>query len=148
MKKVLLSLIFVVSMFAEFKVGDKIENFILPDQFDNNLTFNSQVKTVIIAFDKDVAVNINDFLKTKDKNFLANHKALFIADISSMPTFVTTMFALPKMRKYPYSVMLIYDDFGKKFNRQENKFTVYKLKDLKIEEILYFSDTKELEKLF
>ena len=148
MKKIVISLMLVLSLWAEFKVGDKIDNFILPDQFDNNLTFNSEVKTIIMAFEKDIAVDINDFLKDKDKKFLINNSAIFVADISSMPGFVTTLFALPKMRKYPYSVMLIYDEFGEKFNIQDDKFTIYKLKDSKIEEILYFEDTKELEKVF
>jgi hypothetical protein len=65
-----------------------------------------------------------------------------------MPSFVTSFFALPKMKKYPYSLMLIYDDFGKKFNIKDEMFTVYKLNNLKVEEILYFKDTKNLDSIF
>lgn len=144
MKKILLSLMLVVSLFAEFKVGDKIEDFTLPDQFDNNITFNSDIKTIIMTFEKDVAVGVNDFLKTKDKEFLIKNSTIFIADISSMPSFVTSMFALPKMRKYPYSVGLIYDEFGEKFNIQDEKITIYKVNQNEIKEILFIDDIKKV----
>jgi hypothetical protein len=148
MRVILVSLIFIISLFAEFKVGDTMESFTLPNQFDNNMTLNSETKVVLMAFEKDMSVEINEYLQTKDKEFLNNNNAIFIADISSMPSFVTSFFALPKMKKYPYSLMLIYDDFGKKFNIKDEMFTVYKLNNLKVEEILYFKDTKNLDSIF
>ncbi|MCW8822400.1 MAG: hypothetical protein OQK45_09230, partial [Sulfurovum sp.] len=50
-------------------------------------------------------------------------------------SFITSMFALPKMKKYPFSVILINDDFGNQFNRQEGKVTIYTLKNNKIQSI-------------
>ncbi len=51
------------------------------------------------------------------------------------------------MKKYPFSVMLINDDFGKQFNSTEGKITVYKLKKNKIEEIIFLTP-EEFPKFF
>lgn len=138
----------IVSLWAEFKVGDKIESFKLPDQFENSITFNSEIKILIVVFEKDTSTIVNEFLKERDREFLKINSAIFVADISAMPSFVATMFALPKMRKYPYSVALIYDKFGEQFNMQAKSITVYRLKNSKIEDILYLKSLKELEKIF
>ncbi len=64
-----------------------------------------------------------------------------------MPSFISSLIALPKMKKYPFSVMLINDDFGKQFNQLEDKITVYQLKDHKIKAIRFLTP-EELPLLF
>jgi hypothetical protein len=57
------------------------------------------------------------------------------------------MFALPNMKKYSFSVMLIKDDSGKQFDKREGKVSVYILKNKKITAIK-FIDPKRLGRLF
>jgi len=133
----LISLLLTGSLFADFKVGDKLPTITLLDQFDKEFSVEAKDRLLIMAFEKDISVVVNEYLKTKPGTYLASHNAKYISDISSMPSFITSMFALPKMKKYPFSVMLINDDFGEQFNTQEGKITVYTLKKNKIIEIRY-----------
>jgi len=143
MRLFLVSVLFITSLFAELKVGDSFPQITLPDQFDNNLSVSKEDKYILMTFEKDISVEIKDFLMTKEKGFLENNNVKFVSDISSMPGFVTTMFALPKMRKYPFSVMLIYDeDEGKRFNAQEERITLYKLDNMKITDIKYVTSAE------
>jgi len=140
MKQLLLiSLLFTGSLFADFKVGDTLPEIKLEDQFEQEFKVDDTDTLLIMAFEKDLSVVVNEYLKQQPKSFLETHHAKYISDISTMPSIITTMFALPKMKKYPFSVMLINDDFGKQFNSIEGKITIYKLKNHKIEEILFFS---------
>jgi len=143
----LVSLFFAGTLMADFKVGDGLPGITLPDQFDKNYNIRADDTTLIMAFEKDVSVGVNEYLKIKPGNFLPQHHAKYISDISSMPGIITSMFALPKMKKYPFSMLLIYDDFGKKFNRQEGKITVFKLKYGVVQSIRYITD-KDLPALF
>lgn len=129
LKRLMLSLLMTTALFAEFKAGEKLPLLSLPDQFDNKLQIKSTDRVLIISFEKETSSAINDYLKTKPANYLQEHHAWYIGDISAMPSLITTMFAIPKMKKLPFSVMLIKDDFGKNFSRKEGKITVYKIKN-------------------
>jgi len=138
MKHILLaSLLLTGSLFADFKVGDTLPSITLEDQFEKESTVGEKDRLLIMAFEKDISVVVNEYLKTQEGSFLETHHAKYISDISTMPSIITSMFALPKMKKYPFSVMLINDKFGEQFNRQEGKITVYTLKKHKIKEIRY-----------
>ena len=100
-----------------------------------------------MAFEKETSIAISNYLKTQPASFLTTHHAKYISDISSMPTIITNMFALPKMRDYPFELMLIYDDFGKQFNREEEKITVFSIDHGVIKSIRFITD-KELPSLF
>ena len=147
MKKLLLiSTILTASLFAGFKVGDTLPTIALNDQFEKPLKVTSADTLVIMAFEKDVSIDISMFLKAQVKGFLLQHHMKYISDISTMPSFITSMFAMPKMKKYPFSVMLINNDFGKQFDRQKGKVTVYRLKNKKIIAV-EFIDPKQLANL-
>ena len=140
MKQLLLvSLLFTGSLFADFKVGDTLPQIKLQDKFEQELKVEDKDTLLIMAFEKDLSVVVNEYLKQQPKSFLETHHAKYISDISTMPSMITKLFAMPKMKKYPFSVMLINDDFGKQFNSLEGKITIYKLRKQKIEEILFLS---------
>ena len=61
-----------------------------------------------------------------------------------MPSFITKLFALPKMKKYPFSVLLINDERGKQFDKQTGKLTLYTLKKRIITSIKFIKPS-ELE---
>lgn len=149
-RKVLFFIFAIYSLsFAQIvKKGDAIRPFTLTDQFDKVHQVNSKdYDLLIVAFEKDVAVMFNDFLAKQKPSFLSEHKALFISDIHEMPTFITKMFALPKMRDYPYSVLLIYDE-SNIFPKKEDSLTIIRLKNGVIDDIDFISDEKDIEKIF
>lgn len=143
----IISLLLTSLLFAEFKSGERLPQITLPDQFDNTLQLKASDRLIIMAFEKEVSSAINAYLKTKPENHLEKNHTRYISDISAMPSFVTSMFALPKMKKYPFSIMLINDDFGQNFSRKEGKITVYRIDNYRIKKIEYLS-TDKLPALF
>ena len=140
MKKILtVSLLMSVMLFAEFKVGDTFPTLHLSDQFEKQTDVTNKIQYILMAFEKDVSVETADFFKKQMKGFLEKRHLLYISDISSMPSFITSMFALPKMKKYPFSVLLINDDRGEQFNKKEGVLTRYSLKHHKITAIDFLS---------
>jgi hypothetical protein len=154
MKKVLLILIVsIITLNANsLKVGSNIEvlndfNYETPKSRKMKVPLNT--KTVLIAFEKDTGALVNDYLATKNKYFLQRKRAIYIADINKMPTVITNMFALPKLREYKH---LIYLHYGEKFQNfvpvADEKISVIKFEGKKVKSITYISTKDELSKVF
>lgn len=148
-KKILfLALISSTCIFAtNFKKGDNIGYFSLPNQFDEKSVIDSKIKTIIVSFEKDTGKDINTYLASKEADFLDNHNAVFIANISGMPSIITKLFAMPKMRDYKHSILLIYNENDNRFINKEGKSTLYKLKNGVIKSISFITKN-DLNKIF
>lgn len=140
-KKTFLIVCFITSVFgsSSFSVGDKIGNFSLLNQFDEKQTIDGSVKTMLVSFEKGTGADVNEFLSKQSTDFLKQHHAVFIANISGMPMVITKMFALPKMRGYKHPVLLIYDENDTRFKSQEEKTTLYRLEEGVIKSIEYIT---------
>lgn len=148
MKKLLITLLLALISFAgELTINSKLESFSLSDQFDTKYTIDKDTKIIIVSFEKDTGKEINQFLDAKEVDFLQKHNAVFIANISGMPMFITKMFALPKMRNYKHKILLIYDDEDDRFAFKEGSSTLYKLEDGVVKKI-EFVHKQDLEKVF
>ncbi len=129
------------------EVGSKLD-FTLPDQFDKSHSLSDNTKKLILVFAKSTGHDVKAFLNGEDKDFLKKKDALFIADISPMPTVIRNTFALPDLRKSKYSVLLIYDEnIAKKLKNEKeaDKIAIISLKDKVITGVKYISTTKELK---
>ncbi|WP_419777226.1 hypothetical protein [Malaciobacter marinus] len=148
MKKFLL--IFSLIIFAyseELSINDEISSFSLANQFNQKKTIDSNINILIVSFEKNTGKEVNEFLEEKNPNFLENQNAVFIANISGMPMFITKMFALPKMRKYKHEILLIYDEKENRFKAKEGMSTLYRLENGVIKSI-EFIRKNDLEKVF
>lgn len=148
MKKIALFLLMVLSlMAAPYKVGQSVMPLDLNDQFGKRYTLKAMPKTLIMAFEKGTGTTVNEYLTVQEKGYLAKNKAAFVADISQMPKFITESFALPKMRKYNHTVLLIQDEEqGLNFPYQEDKITVMKFRGNFLTKIDFISTPEELKK--
>ena len=105
-----------------------------------------ETKLIIVGFEKDTGATVNDFLNTKNKYYLQKNKAIFIADIHAMPSVITKMFALPKMKKYKHLIYLHYgEEFQKNATYKDDKITILRVENRKISNISYISTPKELQ---
>ncbi len=149
MKRILLSLLVMgLSLFAgEFKIGDKIGSFSMLNQHDHKVTIDDNVTKILVSAQKDTSADINDYLNKKSKMFLKNKHAVFIANISGMPSIITKMFALPKMRKYNHDVLLVYDSEDNRFIFKDDMSTLYTLENGVIKDISYFTKA-DLDNIF
>jgi uncharacterized protein YxeA len=123
-------------------------DFKLPDQFDEAHSLTDDTQKVIFVFSKATGHTVKAFLREKDKNYLSTHHALFVADISPMPTVIRNTFALPDLKKSPFSVLLIYDKaIAKTFKNeaQADKIAVATLKNKTIDSIEFITTADELK---
>jgi len=148
MTKVIISLLVALSVWAApYKVGQSVMPLDLNDQFGKRVTLKVMPKTLIMAFEKGTGATVNEYLTLQEKGYLAKNKAAFVADISQMPKFITESFALPKMRKYTHTVLLIQDEEqGLNFPAQEEKITVMKFRGNFLTKVEYISTAAELKK--
>lgn len=150
MKKLILiiTLLLSISAFAETITVGSVIDFSAKDQFDRVNSTTEATRFLLFAAHKKTSDFLLVYLDKKDKGYLENNKILYIADIHGMPSLISKMFALPKMRKLSYSILLIQDDkAGKIFPLEENKLTVIKLKANVVQSIKYTLDSEELDKL-
>ena len=149
LQKLILSMI--VCIYANagtLKIDDKISTFSLVNQFDKIHTITSEISTIIVTFQKQTSNLVNDFLSSKQSDFLFISHTIFINDISYVPSIIVKMFTIPKMRDYKYDILLIYDENNKKFMEEENKITVYFIKNGFVKDIKFISSIYELEGVF
>ena len=153
MKKIFLLLVITfASIYAQnLKIGSDIQmlnNFEYETPKSRKMKIPLNTKTLLIAFDKDTGALVNEYLETKNKYFLQKKKAIFIADINKMPTVVTNMFALPKLRKYKHLIYLHYNEkFQNAVPKKDEKISVVRFEDKKVKSISYIPTQEELKKV-
>jgi len=149
MKKVLFSALLLVATFANaLNIGDSTPTFKINDQFEKAHTIAADTKTILVAADKDTSEILRDYFLTQEKGFLEANKAYYVADISGMPSLIAKFFALPKMKKYPFSILLVDENQTKEFTKKEGNITVYSVTDGKISDVKYIKNAEELAGLF
>lgn len=149
MKKILFSVLLFVATFANaLNIGDATPTFEIKDQFEKNHKIAADAKTILVAADKGTSEVLRDYFLAKDAKFLTTNKAYYVADISGMPSLIAKFFALPKMKKYPFSVLLVDEEQTKSFTKKEGNITVYTVNNGKISDIKYVKDTAGLDSVF
>ncbi len=91
-------------------VGASLEGLVLSDQHGVSHSLASDTKRVVFAFSKDMGHLSNDFFNKQAPNFLAEHDAVFIADVSGAPSLIRSMFIMPGLRDFKHTVLVIDDE--------------------------------------
>ena len=149
MKKLLLILTLSVLAFANnLQVGDKLPTITLNDQFEKTHTVAQDTKKILVAYDKDISGLLKDFLLAKEGTFLNDNNAVYIGDIRGMPSLISKFFAIPKMKKYEFSILFLDENHEAKFAKEEEKITVYTLENGKVTSVSYASNADEIAAIF
>ncbi len=151
MKKILLLLAFAISIVGAdaLKLASPLsglQKFAYEDPNGRSLNISDSTRTVVVSFEKDTGKLVNQYLDSKYPPYLGRVSAIFIADISEMPSIITTMFALPKMRDYKHTIYLHYDEeFAKYVPHKEEKVTIIKFENQKVKSISFITNEAELK---
>lgn len=86
--------------------GERLAPWILNDQFDQPYSLDDDLRILLVARSMDGAKLVDAALAGQPKGYLEARRALFVADISGMPSLIGTLFAIPAMREYSYRVLL------------------------------------------
>ncbi len=135
---------------APLSTGQTFVERELADQHGNAVTLGANADLLLLSFNMSLSKSIHKFLEEKDPAYLAEHRTQYVTDIAKMPGIITFMFAGPKMRRYPFPIILNKDeDFGPQFPQQDKKITAIKLgEDHKVETIRYFATMEEVAKAY
>ncbi len=149
MKKILFVAALLAATFANaLNIGDSTPAFEIQDQFEKKQTIKADAKNIIVAGDRDASEVIRDYLLKKEKGFLKSKNSYYVADISGMPSLITKFFALPKMRDYPFSILLVDEEQSKSFTKKEGQITVYSVENGKVSNVKYITTAEELDAVF
>lgn len=147
-KMIILMFLCIIGFAKPIKINDNLVAFSLPDQFDKaHIVKTKDHIKLIVAFEKSTGADINEYLSKQNSDFLEKHHSYFIANISAMPSFVTKLFALPKMRKYKHSILLIYDEKSHDFLKKDGMVSVYDIENEKVNDVKYIS-ANDIGKIF
>lgn len=147
LKKLLLTAFLALGLSAaSLEVDSNIEDITIKDQFEKEHKLDANVKTILFASDKETSDLLRDYLLplSENKNILEENGAVYVADISGMPSLISKFIALPKMKKYPFSVMLLDDSNKDNFTKEDGKIIVYSIEDGKVSKIEKISTSEEL----
>lgn len=148
-KKFLFTVFLGLSAFANsLTVGDSLPTLTIKDQFEKEHVVDAKVKTILFSASKTEGASIKDFLLTKDKEFLAKNNLVYVADITGMPSIITSLFAMPKMKEYPFLVLLVDEANKGLFPVKEDMISVITLDNSKITDVKYVKTAAELAELF
>jgi len=86
--------------------GRAIVPFTLSDQHDRPHEVGSDVRLVLVSYDMNGGALVREALDGEPADTLMKVGAVYVANVARMPGFVTRMFALPRMRRRPYPVLL------------------------------------------
>jgi hypothetical protein len=78
----------------------------LKDQHDTTRTVDANTRLLIFSAEREVSVLVETALADQTADSLSAAGIQYVSDISAMPGMVTSMIALPKMRKRPYPMLL------------------------------------------
>ncbi|MCB0421778.1 MAG: hypothetical protein KDD61_12335 [Bdellovibrionales bacterium] len=120
--------------------------FTLKDQFDRPHTLTSDLRMILFSKEKSANKLVTEVLKEKETGYLLKHSIFYIADVSGMPSFIYSWFALPKMKKYNYSVLLESEpDKTKVFPSQSEAVTILHLNNLNVTKVLFARDVQTIQ---
>ena len=144
-KKFLFTVLLGLSAFANsLTVGTDIPTLTVKDQFEKEHIIDANIKTIIFSATKTEGTTIKEFLLTKDKDYLTTNNTVYIADITGMPSLVTKFIAMPKMKDYPFSVLLIDEANKTLFPVKEDMISIISLENGKVTDIKYVKTAAEL----
>lgn len=149
LKKILLASLLALGLnAAPLAVDSVVDNLKIKDQNEVEKVIDTNVKTILFASDKSTSDMLRDYLLplSEKENILEKNSAVYVADISGMPSLISKFIALPKMKKYPFSILLLDDSNKENFVKEDGKIIVYSVVDGKITNIEKISSKEELAK--
>ena len=90
-------------------IGNEVDFSALEDQFGHTFTYEAVMNTVLYVNNMKAKNLVRDSLAELDVECLRQGKVVYLADISGMPTLISKLIAVPRMREYAYPVWLDYN---------------------------------------
>lgn len=139
----------VVPVQSKVVVGGSLESLKLNDQFEKPHAITADTQKVIFAFSKDMGHMSNEFFVKQGENYLADHKAIFVADVSGAPSLIRSMFIMPGLKDFKHTVLVIEEKpvaAAYRVDAHKDEIMILDVNNFVIEKINYVSTEADLEK--
>ena len=87
--------------------GASLPDMVFKDQHEQRLTVDRGTRIIFVATEMAASRMMTKALEALPPTALKERQAVYIADISSMPEPISTIVAMPRMRKLPYAVAVV-----------------------------------------
>jgi len=137
-----------LALLAELTIGQNMPAINMLDQFDKEHNLSNTTQKVIFTCQKASSHVVKDFLALQADDYLQQNHALYIADVSGMPSFIS-FFVLPMLTSNPYPILVIEEEDEALIYKDEKhleEVMVVILKDQKVIDIVYLDNDKALKK--
>lgn len=126
-------------------VGDRIEPFSLEDQHGEAHEVDASIQVILFSRDMAGGKLLKEALADDGAGLLERRGAVYVADISGMPSLVARLFALPSMRERPYAMLLDRDGSATaQLPDREERATVIVLDALEIQRVEHLETAGEI----
>lgn len=119
------------------------------DQWGKQIELNEQVKWLVVTQSKEASQIVKKSFVSLGISNLNQFNILYLVDISAIPSFIARVFALPKMRAYPFQVGLLKEEGAlaslKLKNLESEKVRVIRLNHLKVIDTQWFESDIEFK---
>lgn len=117
-------------MAASPQAGQAMPAVAVKDQHGQDWRIAPDTQLVLFAAGRKASNLVLAVLAPQAKGFLTGRHAVYLADMSKMPGFITRTFALPSLRDQPFDVGVSLDEKTlADWPRQEDAVTLIRLKD-------------------
>ena len=99
-----------VSNAAPIEPGQPLPALHLKNQHEQDWYVPAKTRLVVFAAGRKASNLAMAVLSAQYQGFLASRQAVYLADMSKMPGFITRTFALPSLREQPFDVGVSLDD--------------------------------------
>lgn len=112
------------------KIGNKVEFALLQDQYANPFPHEDKMEILLYADDMETSRDVRDAIGRVESACYEQGQLVFVANVSGMPTLITRMIALPKMRGYGFPIWLDYDgEATEALPLQEDHISIVRVKN-------------------
>lgn len=131
-----------------FEAGETVALQGIEDQHGQAFNHQDSMKALLFVDGMDAKKIAQDSLKTIDTACMDDGKLVYLANISGMPSLISTLIAVPKMRKYPYSIWLDKEgDISEKLPQKEDQVSLLKIENQVISAANFYADSGVLSQV-
>ena len=125
--------------------GQAMPSVLVQDQHEQPWGIAADTRLVLFATGRKAANLAMEVLGEQPKGFLATRHALYLADMSKMPGFITRTFALPSLREQPFAVgVVLEENLLSDWPRQQDAVTLIRLEKGRVVAVDYAASAAAL----
>lgn len=126
---------------APVVVGQPLPTLAVKDQHDQVWQVPATAELLIYSASREASSRLQAILKQQGPDFLASRRAVYLANMSRMPAFITRTMALPSLRDEPFRLGVVMDDkLTADWPVKDDAVTLITLKEGKVTGIVFATD--------